>query len=158
MRTIARFARYAQRAAKITAWSFPKQCQNGAKQPLKLVHSDVMCISNPETRLGQCYVLNLVDDYSRFGVMYLLKKKREVFDKFLNYQAMAETFHDRKIKTLWSDRGGYMSNLFEEHLTKCGIVRELTVPDTPQQNGVAEHRNETLMSIARCLLFKVVCI
>jgi len=43
---------------------------------------------------------------------------------------------------------------FEAYLAKEGIKHQLTVPYTPQQNGVSERRNRTLMEMARCLLYE----
>ena len=56
------------------------------------------------------------------------------------------------IKTLRSDRGGeYLDNDFEEFLVEHGIVSQLTAPGTPQQNGVAERRNRTLLDMMRSM-------
>lgn len=59
----------------------------------------------------------------------------------------------RKPKVLRSDRGGeYMSNEFIQYLDQQGIQYQRTVPSTPQQNGVAERKNRTLVEMARCML------
>nr|GEU91901.1 hypothetical protein [Tanacetum cinerariifolium] len=54
----------------------------------------------------------------------------------------------KKIKALHSDRGGeYLSQEFKDYLSKNGIVQHLTSPYTPQQNGVSERRNRTLLDM-----------
>jgi transposase InsO family protein len=54
---------------------------------------------------------------------------------------------------LRTDNGGeFCGNEFEEFCKKCGIARQKTTPYTPQQNGVAERMNRTLMEKARCML------
>ena len=59
-----------------------------------------------------------------------------------------------KINTLRSDNGGeFVKNEFEEFLSKHGIQHRKTVPYTPQQNGVAERKNITLVEMARCMLY-----
>ena len=60
---------------------------------------------------------------------------------------------DTHIKTIRSDRGGeYLSNEFIDHLIYNGILSQLTAPGTPQQNGVAERRNRTLLDITRLMM------
>ena len=59
----------------------------------------------------------------------------------------------RKIRTLRTDNGGeYTSSQFEDYLKVEGIRHELTVPKSPQQNGVAERLNQTLVEMARSML------
>ncbi|GBP89832.1 Retrovirus-related Pol polyprotein from transposon TNT 1-94 [Eumeta japonica] len=66
---------------------------------------------------------------------------------------MVERQTDRKIKCLRSDNGGEFANKkFDEHLNKCGIKRQFSVPYTPQQNGVAERANRTIIEMARSML------
>ena len=57
------------------------------------------------------------------------------------------------IKILHTDRGGeFLSNEFDDHLAKAGTVRNLTVHDTPEHNGVAERLNRTLLEKVRAML------
>ncbi|CAL9030129.1 unnamed protein product [Prunus brigantina] len=66
---------------------------------------------------------------------------------------MIETQSGRKIKTLRSDNGGeYKSDPFLKVCQDEGIVRHFTVRETPQQNGVAERMNRTLLEKVRCML------
>jgi transposase InsO family protein len=60
-----------------------------------------------------------------------------------------------KIKMLFSDRGGeYTGKEFEGYLANPGTKHQLTVHDTPQQNGVAERLNCTLVEKARAMLYE----
>ena len=71
----------------------------------------------------------------------VFQSKDEVFSRFLEWKAMVERTSGRQLKVLRSDNGGeYTSVEFEEYL-KLGVQHELTVPKTPQQNGVAERLN-----------------
>ena len=64
-----------------------------------------------------------------------------------------ENLTEKKIKVLRTDNGReFFSKEFEEFYKKCGIVRQKTTPYTPQQNGVAERMNKTLMERARSML------
>ncbi len=69
-----------------------------------------------------------------------------MFDKFLQYKEFVECQTNHKIKVLRSNNNGeYKSNEFNAHCFKFGIKREVTTPYTPQQNGVFEHKNRTLL-------------
>ena len=60
---------------------------------------------------------------------------------------------DKKIKTLRTDRGGeYTSEIFKNFCMENGISRQLTMAYTPQQNGVAERRNRTLLDMVRSMM------
>jgi transposase InsO family protein len=77
--------------------------------------------------------------------------KREVFEKFKQYKALVENEIGHKIKVLWSDNGGeFMSKKFNAFLAGCGIQRQTSAPYSPQQNGVAERANRTIMECVRC--------
>ena len=59
----------------------------------------------------------------------------------------------RKVKTIRTDNGGeYTSTRFEEYLKSEGIRHERTIPKTPEQNGVAERMNRTLVETVRSML------
>jgi transposase InsO family protein len=82
-----------------------------------------------------------------------MRHKNEVLDIFLNWKKMVETQTGRKIKKLRSDNGGeYKSDPFLQVCQEEGIVRHFTVAGTPQQNGVAERMNRTLVEKVRCML------
>ena len=46
----------------------------------------------------------------------------------------------------------YVSKEFDAYLAECGIKHQCTVPYTPQQNGVSERKNRSLMEMARCMV------
>ena len=82
-----------------------------------------------------------------------MRHKNEVLQIFLEWKKMVENQTDRKIKKLRSDNGGEYT--YDPFLKVCrdeGIVRHFTVPGKPQQNGVAERMNQTLIEKVRCIL------
>jgi transposase InsO family protein len=106
-----------------------------------------------EARGGYRYFLTFTDDLSRYGYIYLMKHKSEMFEKFKEFQSEVENHRNKKIKFLRSDRGGdYLSYEFGLHLKQCGIVLQLTSPGTPQRNGVSERRNRTLLDMVRYMM------
>ena len=81
-----------------------------------------------------------------------MHKKSETFGKFKEFFAEVEKQLGKTVKTLRSDRGGeYLDNEFKDFLIEHGILSQLTAPGTPQQNGVAEWRNRTLLDMMRSM-------
>jgi hypothetical protein len=82
-----------------------------------------------------------------------LKSKDEVFGKFKEFKALIENLSERKIKILRSDNGGeYTSKEFANFCKDAKIKRELTTPYNPQQNGVAERKNRTIMEAVKTMI------
>ena len=98
--------------------------------------------------------MTFIDDYSRCCAVYFLRQKSEVLiEKFKEFEAITTSESDCKIETLGTDNGGeYVSKEFEDYLKSKGICHELTVPHSPEQNGVAERMNRTLMESARLMM------
>ncbi|KAE8725167.1 Eukaryotic translation initiation factor 3 subunit E [Hibiscus syriacus] len=122
------------------------------KSVLELVRSDVW--QAPVTSLcGAKYFVSFIDDYSRRCWVYPIKKKSEVFSTFKNFKARVELDYGNKIKCFRTDNGGeYTSEEFDDFCRKEGIKRQFTVANTPQQNGVAERMNRTLLERTRAML------
>ena len=138
---------------KIHRSPFPTTGTERAEAPLDLVHSDVCGKINAKSLSGGEYFLTFVDDKTRFVWIFILKQKSQVFQCFQQWKAMVEKSTGRRVKCLRTDNGGeYTSLEFQSYLKKEGIVHELTVPRTPQQNGVAERLNRTLMEAVRSML------
>lgn len=107
------------------------------KRPLELIHSDISGKISIANRSQYAYFMVLVDDFSRFTTVYLLREKSEVFKYFKEYKSMVENKFNLKIATLRSDNGGeYRNKVMDDFCKKNGIHLEHTVPHRPQQNGV----------------------
>ena len=132
----------------------PKQRTSGrTKGMLDLVHSDVCGPLQVQSMGGAKYFVTFIDDRSEWATVYPMRRKSETLDKYKMFQRMAETHTGRKVRIVRSDRGGeYLSNEYDDHLDKHGTQRQLTVTETPQQNGVAERMNRTLMDLVRSML------
>ena len=82
-----------------------------------------------------------------------MKKKSEALNKFKEFKAELEKQLGRHIKSLCSDRGGeYMSIEFVYFLKEHEILSQFSAPGTPQQNGVVERRNRTLLDMVRSMM------
>nr|GEY08490.1 retrotransposon protein, putative, Ty1-copia subclass [Tanacetum cinerariifolium] len=124
-----------------------------AKDLLGLIHIDVCGPFKIMSRQGANYFVTFTDDFSRYGYVYLLKHKHEVFETFKVFQKEVENQLGKTIKSLRSDRGGeYTSQEFLDHLKDHGIIAHRTPPYTPQHNGVSERRNRTLLDMVRSMM------
>ena len=131
----------------------PKKSTWRAKEVLELIHSDICGPINPITTGGKRYILCFIDDCSREAWAYLLKEKSEAFAQFKIFRKKVETESGKIMKCLRTDRGGeYTSREFSEFCKEHGIRRQLTTAYTPQQNGIAERKNRTVMNMVRSLL------
>uniref|UniRef100_A0ACD5Y480 Uncharacterized protein n=1 Tax=Avena sativa TaxID=4498 RepID=A0ACD5Y480_AVESA len=120
---------------------------------LDYVHADVWGPSRKTSIGGANYMLTIIDDYSRKVWPYFLKHKSDVFDAFKKWKVMVEKQTEKKVKVLRTDNGmKFCSNEFEKFCSNDGMIRHHTIPYTPQQNGVAERMNRTIISRARCML------
>ncbi|KAG8492727.1 hypothetical protein CXB51_010487 [Gossypium anomalum] len=134
---------------------FPTNTTWRASSKLELVHSDVCGPMRTESLSGNRYFILFIDDCTRYCWVYFLKHKSEVAQVFIKFKAAVETETGCKIKTIRSDNGTeYTSAQFQALCKDAGIKHQLTNVYTPQQNGVSERKNRSLMDMARCLLFE----
>ncbi|GKC09196.1 zinc finger, CCHC-type containing protein [Tanacetum coccineum] len=132
---------------------FPKKAKARSTSPLDLVYGDLCGPISPPTPSGKKYIFLLVDDYSRYMWVYFLSTKDQAFDTFKEYKKTIENELRTTLKMLRTDRGGeFTSNEFTQYCKENGIARQLTAPYSPQQNGVVERRNRTIMSTTRCMM------
>ncbi|KAL2248429.1 UNVERIFIED_CONTAM: Retrovirus-related Pol polyprotein from transposon TNT 1-94 [Sesamum indicum] len=120
---------------------------------LDYVHADVWGPSNVPTHGGNRYFLSIIDNFSRKVFVFLMKHKSEVFEKFEKWRVFVENQTGKRLKSLRTDNGlEFCNQNFSEMYDKHGIRRHKTNPYTPQQNGIAERMNRTLLDKVRCLL------
>ena len=104
---------------------------------------------------GYYYYVIFIDDYSLKTWLYFLnsKESEEVLYKFKEFKAQVENLSGNKIKILRLDNGGeYTSIDFSYFSKEAGIKREYNVPYNPQQNGVAERKNKTIIEAAKAMI------
>ncbi|CAA6675444.1 unnamed protein product [Spirodela intermedia] len=132
---------------------FPQQGEYRARRVLELVHSDLCGPIAPETPNGSKYFLLLVDDRSRYMWVAMLRSKDRAAVAIKEIKARAEGESGLKLGALRTDRGGeFTSHEFAEYCAGEGIHRQHTAPYSPQQNGIVERRNGTVVATARSML------
>jgi transposase InsO family protein len=90
---------------------------------------------------------------SHYMWLVLLPGKDHAAAAIKNFHAAVEVETGRKLKTLRTDRGGEFTSIdFGRYCTERGIQRQLTAPYSPQQNGVVERHNQSVVTMARCML------
>ena len=123
------------------------------KSILEYIHSDLWGPARTQTLSGGRYYMSVIDDFSRKAWVFILKSKDEAFCKFKEWTTEIENQTGKKVKHLRTDNGlEYLSSDFNNFCKEKGIVRHRTIPGTPQQNGVAERFNRTLLERIRCML------
>ncbi|GJQ99374.1 putative RNA-directed DNA polymerase, partial [Tanacetum coccineum] len=139
-------------SGKMTRKPFSHKTEK-VKDVLGLIHTDVCGPLRHVSKKSASYFITFTNDYSRYGYVYLLKHKHEVFETFKVFKSEVENQLGKTIKAIRSDRGGeYISQEFKDYLKTCGIVQQLTPPYTPQHNGVSERRNRTLLNMVRSMM------
>ena len=137
---------------------FPKQSNSRAEIAHATIHTDLCGPMHVESAGGSRYVLTFTDDYSRYSFVYFLKQKSQVLSKFKEFvQYIENSKHSVKvlnvINNVRSDNGGeYVSKEFKSYCEGKGISRQFSAPYSPEQNGVSERLNRTLIEGARSIL------
>ena len=131
---------------------FPKHSKTRASKPGFRIHTDLMGLMQQNSLGGSRYIVVFTDDFSRKSWVYFLKSKGETLTKFRHFKNQIETETGNSIQVLCSDKGSeYLSNEFSTFCKDNGIRREFTQAHTPQQNGVSERRNRTIMERAQSI-------
>ncbi|GAB2283017.1 hypothetical protein Dimus_039573 [Dionaea muscipula] len=133
--------------------SFPKESILRSRKILQLIHTDICGPITPSSYGEKRYFLTFIDYFSRKTWVYFLKEKSEAFDVFKKFKVAVQNEIGETIKALRSDRGEeFTSKAFNDYCQAYGIRRLLTAPYSPQQNGVAERKNRTILDMVRSML------
>jgi histone deacetylase 1/2 len=135
--------------AKSHQLPYPKSLSS-SNVPFALVFSDVW--GPAPTSVGRHdYYVSFIDDFSKYTWIYLLKKKSDVFQAFLNFQQYVERQFKTKILTVQTDWGGEYEKL-NSFFQKTGIAHHVSCPHTHQQNGSAERKHRDIVEKGLALL------
>ena len=85
--------------------------------------------------------------------MYFLRNKSDVYKTFVSFDKMAQTQFQTQIRILRSDNGTEYKNIDMNLFNDTnGLIHQTTCRDTPQQNGVAERKNRTLLEMTHDIM------
>ncbi|GJR64807.1 integrase, catalytic region, zinc finger, CCHC-type containing protein [Tanacetum coccineum] len=97
--------------------------------------------------------LIIVDDYSRFTWVKFLASKDEAPDFIIKFLKMIQVRLNATVRNIRTDNGTeFVNQTLRDYYEQVGISHETSVARTPQQNGVVERRNRTLVEVARTML------
>jgi transposase InsO family protein len=119
---------------------------------LELLHMDLFGPIAYISIGGSKYCLVIVDDYSRFTWVFFLQEKSQTQETLKGFLRRAQNEFGLRIKKIRGDNGTKFKNSQIEGFLEEGIKHEFSSPYTPQQNGVVERKNRTLLDMARTML------
>ncbi|GJU59557.1 putative ribonuclease H-like domain-containing protein [Tanacetum coccineum] len=122
-------------------------------QPLHMLHMDLFGPTFVKSLMKKMYCLVVTDDYSRFSWVFFLATKDETSGILKSFITGVENLIDQRVKVIRCDNGTEFKNKeMNQFCKRKGIKREFSVAETPQQNGVAERKNKTLIEATRKML------
>jgi hypothetical protein len=122
-------------------------------RPIELLHMDLFGPIAYISIGGSKYCLVIVDDYSRFTWVFFLQEKSQTQETLKRFLRRAQNELGLRIKKIRRDnRTKFKNSQIEGFLEDEGIKHEFFSPYTPQQNGVVERKNRTLLDMARTML------
>ncbi|GJW17593.1 putative ribonuclease H-like domain-containing protein [Tanacetum coccineum] len=123
------------------------------QEKLYLLHMDLCGPMRVASVNGKKYILVIVDDYSRFTWVKCLRSKDEAPVFIINFLKMIQVRLKETVRRIRTDNGTeFVNQTLREYYEKVGISHETSVARSPQQNGVVERRNRTLIKTARTML------
>ncbi|KAK8930958.1 hypothetical protein KSP39_PZI016350 [Platanthera zijinensis] len=138
---------------KQTRATFKSIPDKDSSRCLYLLHMDLFGPMQVHSLGGKSYTLVIVDDHSRFTWVFFLKRKSDTFDIFTNFVKQIQNELNCSVVKIRSDHGTeFESGAMSEFCEELGIFHEFSSPRTPQQNGVAERRNRTLIEASTTML------
>ncbi|GKC10256.1 retrovirus-related pol polyprotein from transposon TNT 1-94 [Tanacetum coccineum] len=133
--------------------SFETKQNFSIRKCLHLLHMDLFGPVSPMSINHEKYTLVIVDEYSRYTWVYFLKKKSQAAEMIMSFVRMVKNQNDVKVKQIRTDNGTEFRNTkLESFCDEKGISQNFSSPYTPEQNGVAERKNRTLIEAARIML------
>jgi transposase InsO family protein len=123
------------------------------EQPGQLLHMDTVGPSRVHSMGGKWYVLVIVYNFSRYSWVFFLERKDKLFEHFQGLAFRLNNEHPNCLKVISSDNGiEFKYVYFDQFCLEHGVDQQFSAPRVPQQNGVVERNNHTLVEMARMML------
>ncbi|GJR48766.1 retrovirus-related pol polyprotein from transposon TNT 1-94 [Tanacetum coccineum] len=133
--------------------SFHTKTTPSSKRRLQLLHMDLCGPMRVESINGKKYVLVIVDDFSRYTWTHFLRSKDETPGVLIDFLTLVQRGLHAQVTTVRTDKGTeFLNKTLHAYFAKEGIRHETSTARTPEQNGVVERRNRTLVEAARTML------
>nr|GFA73517.1 hypothetical protein [Tanacetum cinerariifolium] len=133
--------------------SFQTKTTSSSKIRLQLLHMDLCGPMQVESINGRKYVLVIVDDYSRYTWTHFLRSKDETPEVFIDFLRLVQRGLHAQVRIVQTDKGTkFLNKTHHAYFASEGINHQTSVARTPEQNGVVERRNRTLVEAARTML------
>nr|GFB66383.1 retrovirus-related Pol polyprotein from transposon TNT 1-94 [Tanacetum cinerariifolium] len=124
-----------------------------SNKPLYLLHMDLCGPMHVQSINGKRYVLVVVDDYSRYTWVFFLHSKYEASEVIISFIKKTQVNLQLQVQRVRTDNGTEFKNkTLAKFFDEVGITQQFSTTRTPQQNGVVERRNRTLVEAARTML------
>ncbi|KAK1384246.1 hypothetical protein POM88_021981 [Heracleum sosnowskyi] len=139
--------------AKQMKSSFKSKSESSVVEPYHLLHVDLFGPVNVMSMGRKKYALVIVDEYTRYTWVYFLSKKDETAQTLMDHVNLLDKGSQHKVKIIRSDNGTeFRNSIMEAFCKERGVKQEFSAPGTPQQNGVVERKNRTLIEAAITML------
>ncbi|GJR98007.1 retrovirus-related pol polyprotein from transposon TNT 1-94 [Tanacetum coccineum] len=126
------------------------------QEKLYLLHMDLYRPMRVKSVNGKKYILVIEDDYSRFIWVKFLASKDEAHDFIIKFLKMIQVRFNATVRNIHTDNGTeFVNQTLRSYYESVGISHETSVAQSPQQNGVVERRNRSLVEAARTMLIYV---
>ncbi|GJR81320.1 retrovirus-related pol polyprotein from transposon TNT 1-94 [Tanacetum coccineum] len=138
---------------KSKKFSHRPKSENTNMEVLHTLHMDLCGPMRVQSIKGKKYILVIVDDYSRFTWVKFLRSKDETPEFVTNFLKQIQVGLNKTVRFIRTDNGTeFVNQVMSEYYEGVGIFHQKSVPRTPQQNGVVERRNRTLVEAARTMM------
>ncbi|GJS79925.1 retrovirus-related pol polyprotein from transposon TNT 1-94 [Tanacetum coccineum] len=138
---------------KSKKFSHRPKSENTNMEVLHTLHMDLCGPMRVQSIKGKKYILVIVDDYSRFTWVKFLRSKDETPEFVINFLKQIQVGLNKTVRFIRTDnRTEFVNLVMSEYYESVGIFHQKSVPRTPQQNGVVERRNRTLVEAARTMM------
>ncbi|GJS41851.1 retrovirus-related pol polyprotein from transposon TNT 1-94 [Tanacetum coccineum] len=138
---------------KSKKFSHRPKSENTNMEVLNTLHMDLCGPMRVQSIKGKKYILVIVDDYSRFTWVKFLSSKDETPEFVTNFLKQIQVGLNKTVRFIRTDNGTeFVNQVMSEYYEGVGIFHQKSVPRTPQQNGVVERRNRTLVEAARTMM------
>nr|GFA72465.1 retrovirus-related Pol polyprotein from transposon TNT 1-94 [Tanacetum cinerariifolium] len=138
---------------KSTKKTHKPKSEDTNQEKLYLLHMDLYGPMRVESVNGKKYILVIMDDYSRFTWVKFLRSKDETPMFIIKFLKMIQVWLNVPVRLIRTDNGTeFVNQTLRDYYKEVGISYETSVARSPQQNGVVERRNRTLIEAARTML------